>query len=161
MTAHDIAKAPIITEMQVIPVAGHDGMLLNLSGAHGPFFTRNIVILKDNAGHTSVARGTTTVVDAGSSGSNTFPGFRRYVIDIAQRHFDIGYVPKTQSVDDFALALRRVELGEGGADDVQPHPCPAPLPAVHHPLHRPAAAGPGRLLWRRRGRAGPAPRLAR
>ncbi|MCP5415628.1 MAG: glucarate dehydratase [Chromatiaceae bacterium] len=40
--------------MQVIPVAGHDSMLLNLSGAHGPFFTRNIVILKDNAGHTGV-----------------------------------------------------------------------------------------------------------
>jgi len=54
MTAYDTAKAPIITEMQVIPVAGHDGMLLNLSGAHGPFFTRNIVILKDNAGHTGV-----------------------------------------------------------------------------------------------------------
>jgi glucarate dehydratase len=36
--------------MQVVPVAGHDSMLLNLSGAHGPFFTRNIVILKDNAG---------------------------------------------------------------------------------------------------------------
>lgn len=54
MTVHDTAKAPIITEMQVIPVAGHDGMLLNLSGAHGPFFTRNIVILKDNAGHTGV-----------------------------------------------------------------------------------------------------------
>ncbi len=46
--------APIITEMLVIPVAGHDSMLLNLSGAHGPFFTRNIVILKDNAGHTGV-----------------------------------------------------------------------------------------------------------
>jgi glucarate dehydratase len=29
-------------------------MLLNLSGAHGPFFTRNVVILKDNAGHTGV-----------------------------------------------------------------------------------------------------------
>ncbi|MBV4475313.1 glucarate dehydratase [Pseudomonas sp. B2M1-30] len=54
MTIHDIAKAPIITDMQVIPVAGHDGMLLNLSGAHGPFFTRNIVILKDNSGHTGV-----------------------------------------------------------------------------------------------------------
>src|SRR5881296_1364728 len=40
--------------MTVIPVAGHDSMLLNLSGAHGPFFTRNIVILKDNAGHTGV-----------------------------------------------------------------------------------------------------------
>jgi ubiquinone biosynthesis protein len=27
---------------------------------------------------------------------------------IAQRHFDIGYVPKTQSVDDFTLALRSI-----------------------------------------------------
>ena len=54
MNANDTATAPIITDMQVIPVAGHDGMLLNLSGAHGPFFTRNIVILKDNAGHTGV-----------------------------------------------------------------------------------------------------------
>lgn len=43
--------APIVTEMQVIPVAGEDSMLLNLSGAHGPLFTRNIVILRDNAGH--------------------------------------------------------------------------------------------------------------
>jgi glucarate dehydratase len=40
--------------MLVIPVAGHDSMLLNLSGAHGPFFTRNIVMLKDNAGHTGL-----------------------------------------------------------------------------------------------------------
>ncbi|MGF6457651.1 glucarate dehydratase [Pseudomonas frederiksbergensis] len=54
MTPQEAAKAPIITSMQVVPVAGHDGMLLNLSGAHGPFFTRNIVILKDNAGHTGV-----------------------------------------------------------------------------------------------------------
>ncbi|VDZ52473.1 Glucarate dehydratase [Serratia odorifera] len=40
--------------MQVVPVAGHDSMLLNLSGAHAPFFTRNIVILQDNAGNTGV-----------------------------------------------------------------------------------------------------------
>lgn len=46
------STAPTVTEMRVIPVAGHDSMLLNLSGAHGPFFTRNLVILKDNAGHT-------------------------------------------------------------------------------------------------------------
>jgi glucarate dehydratase len=45
------AGAPLVTEMLVIPVAGEDSMLLNLSGAHGPLFTRNIVILKDNAGH--------------------------------------------------------------------------------------------------------------
>ncbi len=46
--------APRVTGMQVIPVAGHDSMLLNLSGAHGPFFTRNIVILKDSAGNTGL-----------------------------------------------------------------------------------------------------------
>ncbi|PKH19991.1 glucarate dehydratase [Enterobacterales bacterium CwR94] len=45
---------PLIQSMQVIPVAGYDSMLLNLSGAHAPFFTRNIVIIKDNAGHTGV-----------------------------------------------------------------------------------------------------------
>jgi glucarate dehydratase len=46
--------APTVTEMQVIPVAGRDSMLLNLSGAHAPFFTRNIVILTDNSGHTGI-----------------------------------------------------------------------------------------------------------
>jgi glucarate dehydratase len=48
------ADTPAVTEMQVIPVAGRDSMLLNLAGAHGPFFTRNLVILKDNAGRTGV-----------------------------------------------------------------------------------------------------------
>ena len=46
--------APVVTELTVVPVAGHDDMLLNLSGAHGPFFTRNILILKDSAGNTGV-----------------------------------------------------------------------------------------------------------
>ena len=46
--------APRVTDMRVIPVAGHDSMLLNLSGAHGPYFTRNIVILTDSAGNTGV-----------------------------------------------------------------------------------------------------------
>lgn len=45
---------PLITELQVVPVAGQDSMLLNLSGAHGPYFTRNILILKDSAGHVGV-----------------------------------------------------------------------------------------------------------
>ncbi len=36
----------------MIPVAGRDGMLLNLSGAHAPFFTRNLVVVSDSAGHT-------------------------------------------------------------------------------------------------------------
>src|SRR6201987_1171540 len=46
--------APVVTAMEVIPVAGRDSMLLNLSGAHAPFFTRNLVILKDDAGHTGL-----------------------------------------------------------------------------------------------------------
>ena len=46
--------SPVITSMKVIPVAGHDSMLLNLSGAHGPFFTRNVVILEDSLGNTGV-----------------------------------------------------------------------------------------------------------
>src|ERR1700684_3165386 len=45
---------PTVTELRVIPVAGRDSMLLNLSGAHGPFFTRNVVVLTDSAGHTGV-----------------------------------------------------------------------------------------------------------
>lgn len=57
MTSHtQPAKsgAPVITEVRVIPVAGHDSMLLNLSGAHGAYFTRNIVLITDSAGHTGV-----------------------------------------------------------------------------------------------------------
>ncbi|MBV6753549.1 glucarate dehydratase [Pseudomonas chlororaphis] len=53
-TSHAAGQAPVITSLQVIPVAGHDSMLLNLSGAHGPFFTRNIVIITDSSGRTGV-----------------------------------------------------------------------------------------------------------
>lgn len=45
---------PVVTEMKVIPVAGYDSMLMTLSGAHGPFFTRNLVILKDSADHVGI-----------------------------------------------------------------------------------------------------------
>jgi glucarate dehydratase len=51
---HTSTATPVITGMRVIPVAGRDSMLLNLSGAHGPYFTRNIVILTDSAGNTGV-----------------------------------------------------------------------------------------------------------
>lgn len=45
---------PVITKMQVIPVAGYDSMLMTLSGAHAPCFTRNLVILTDSLNHTGV-----------------------------------------------------------------------------------------------------------
>ncbi|MCZ8378261.1 glucarate dehydratase [Mycobacterium sp. CPCC 205372] len=47
-------RTPVVNEMKVVPIAGHDSMLLNLSGAHGPFFTRNLVLLTDSDGNTGV-----------------------------------------------------------------------------------------------------------
>ena len=51
MSAH-----PTIARVEVVPVAGHDSMLLNLSGAHAPFFTRNIAIVTDSDGRTGRRR---------------------------------------------------------------------------------------------------------
>ncbi|CAG9166982.1 glucarate dehydratase [Cupriavidus pampae] len=48
------SATPVVTELTVVPVAGQDSMLMNLSGAHGPYFTRNVVILKDSAGNIGV-----------------------------------------------------------------------------------------------------------
>jgi len=47
-------SAPRIVGFRAIPVAGRDSMLLNLSGAHGPFFTRNLLVLTDDDGRTGV-----------------------------------------------------------------------------------------------------------
>jgi glucarate dehydratase len=55
MTEKLIGKdSPQIKTMRVVPIAGRDSMLLNLSGAHAPYFTRNLVLITDNAGHTGV-----------------------------------------------------------------------------------------------------------
>ena len=70
-----ISGAPVVTEMQIIPVAGHDSMLLNLSGAHGPFFTRNVLILKDNSGRTGLGE-----VPGGEKIRQTLEDSRPFVI---------------------------------------------------------------------------------
>lgn len=49
-----MSSQPTIARVEVVPVAGHDSMLLNLSGAHGPFFTRNIAIVTDSSGRTGL-----------------------------------------------------------------------------------------------------------
>lgn len=67
--------APKIVEMRVVPVAGHDSMLLNLSGAHGPFFTRNIVILQDEAGNTGLGE-----VPGGEAIRKTLEDSRSFVV---------------------------------------------------------------------------------
>src|SRR5881397_2629291 len=49
-----MSDTPIVRSLRVVPVAGHDSMLLNLSGAHAPLFTRNLAIVTDTAGRTGV-----------------------------------------------------------------------------------------------------------
>lgn len=41
---------PTVTKMTVVPVAGYDSFLLNLSGGHAPWFIRTVVIIEDNDG---------------------------------------------------------------------------------------------------------------
>lgn len=68
-------NTPKIVEMKVYPVAGKDSMLLNLSGAHGPYFTRNIVIIKDSKGNTGLGE-----VPGGNKICQTLEDSKEYVI---------------------------------------------------------------------------------
>ncbi|NWJ74603.1 enolase C-terminal domain-like protein [Pseudonocardia sp. ICBG162] len=49
-----MSTGPTIASVRAVPVAGHDSMLLNLSGAHGPFFTRTVVVVTDSDGRTGL-----------------------------------------------------------------------------------------------------------
>ncbi|NUZ04783.1 glucarate dehydratase [Piscinibacter koreensis] len=75
MTPTPARSTPHVTELRVIPVAGRDSMLLNLSGAHGPFFTRNLVILTDSAGRSGVGE-----VPGGEKIRQTLEGARPLVV---------------------------------------------------------------------------------
>lgn len=75
MSTENVSGTPVITKLQVIPVAGYDSMLLNLSGAHGPFFTRNIVILTDSTGNIGVGE-----VPGGEKITKTLEATSEYVI---------------------------------------------------------------------------------
>lgn len=48
-------RSPTVRRMSVYRVAGRDSMLLNLSGAHGPYFTRNVVVMEDSAGNLGIS----------------------------------------------------------------------------------------------------------
>lgn len=71
-----MGKAPKVIDMQVIPVAGRDSMLLNLSGAHGPYFTRNILILTDSLGNKGIGE-----VPGGEKIRQTLEDSKKYVVD--------------------------------------------------------------------------------
>ena len=64
-----------IESMEVFPVAGRDSMELNLSGAHAPYFTRNVVILTTSSGETGVGEvpGGKKITDALESVRDALP----------------------------------------------------------------------------------------
>ena len=91
------SDSPIVTDMKVIPVAGYDSMLLNFAGAHEPYFTRNLVILTDNAGHTGLGemRGGEVIARALEGCRDMVVGkpigaFRRIVDNVRHSGGDIG-----------------------------------------------------------------------
>jgi glucarate dehydratase len=71
-----LSSLPKIARLDAIPVAGRDSMLLNLSGAHGPFFTRNLVVLTDSAGRTGIGE-----VPGGEAIRKTLEDARPFVVD--------------------------------------------------------------------------------
>jgi len=92
---------PTIIQMEVFPVAGKDSMLLNLSGAHSPYFTRNIVILTDSEGKTGVGE-----VPGGEKITKALEGAKPLVIGT--------------SVGDYKNTLLKVkESLQGKEDDVR------------------------------------------
>ena len=88
-----LSSTPTIAALRVIPVAGRDSMLLNLSGAHGPFFTRNLLLLTDSAGRTGVGevpggeKIRQTLEDAAPLVVGQPLGSQQRIVDEVQRRF--------------------------------------------------------------------------
>lgn len=70
-----VKNAPVVTDLRVVPVAGKNSMVLNLSGAHGPWFTRNVIILTDSSGNTGLGE-----VPGGESIRRTMDDARSLVV---------------------------------------------------------------------------------
>ena len=102
-------SSPIVTEMNVIPVAGQDSMLLNIGGAHNAWFTRNIVVLTDSAGNTGVgeAPGGEVIYQTRSM------QFRRWWAEVARLNKVVQRVHKgnqSADFDTFGKGARTFEL---------------------------------------------------
>lgn len=118
-------SVPIITSMQVIPVAGYDSMLMNIGGAHGPYFTRNIVILTDSAGHVGVgeAPGGSTIENALKEACAHVEGrpisiLNRIVNDMHQGYLDSDYDTFGKGAWTFELRVNAVAALESALLDL-------------------------------------------
>ncbi|WP_174187349.1 glucarate dehydratase [Nocardia barduliensis] len=90
-------RTPRVTGMRVVPIAGHDSMLLNLSGAHAPYFTRNLVILTDSEGRTGVGE-----VPGGERIRATLTDARELVLgrSVGDHHAVLGDIRRTFAARD-------------------------------------------------------------
>ena len=118
-------SVPLITSMQVIPVAGYDSMLMNIGGAHGPYFTRNIVILTDSAGHVGVgeAPGGSTIENALKEACAHVEGrpisiLNRIVNDMHQGYLDSDYDTFGKGAWTFELRVNAVAALESALLDL-------------------------------------------
>ncbi len=104
-----MAKIPKITEIEVYPVAGYDSALLTLSGCHAPYFTRNIVILKDDSGNMGVGE-----IHGGEHTTNELNSYKKYVIgrDISDYHNVIRDIRKgrTKNTQDDGKGLQELDI---------------------------------------------------
>jgi hypothetical protein len=130
---------PKINRLQASPSPGRDSMLLNLSGAHGPFFTRNLLVLTDSAGRTGVGE-----VPGGEKIRQTLEDAAPLVVGQPSA--------RTRRCCSGAAALCRPRQRRPRAADLRP--------AHHHPRRhrhrigaaRPAGPAPGRAGGRAAGR---------
>lgn len=97
-----MANTPKVAAMEVYPVAGKDCMELNLSGAHAPYFTRNIVVLTD---------------DRGNTGIGEVPGGQK----ITRALENVKHLVEGTSVADYKMTLRKLNewLTANIKDDVR------------------------------------------
>jgi len=132
-----LSTGPLVKQMRVVPVAGRDGMLLNLSGAHAPFFTRNLVIITDNAGRHGVGE-----VPGGEKIRQTLEDARSLVegrrladraatqTDMRSRFADRDQGGRGQQTFDLRTAIHAVTAVESALLDLQGQEAGVPVAAL-------------------------------
>ncbi|GAA1904830.1 enolase C-terminal domain-like protein [Nocardioides lentus] len=114
-----------IARVEVVPVAGHDSMLLNLSGAHGPFFTRNIAVVTDSEGRTGLGEVPggeairRTIEEAGELlVGHPVPRYRSLLREVAARYADRDAGGRGAQTFDLRTTVHAVTALESGLLDL-------------------------------------------
>lgn len=119
------AGGPTVAQVEVVPVAGYDSMLMNLSGAHGPYFTRNIVIITDDEGRTGLGevpggqKITSTIEEAGRRlTGQPVARFRSALREISQAFADLDAGGRGNQTFDLRTSVHAVTALESALLDL-------------------------------------------